>query len=488
VGTGSIWYNEGAETNEGGLNRFDKNTGKFIRYLHDPKNPHSLIDNKVRSIFEDSRGTFWVGTAGDGLHTMNRINGEFERHTYDPAHPEKLSRPPQLKSSLAKDAITFITEDITGAIWIGTFFNGINRYDYKTNKVKFYPNFKDPVSGIQTKWASYAYNSSDGMLWIGYWEGIFLINPLQNVRSYFNTEAVVNDILEDTDSMIWYSTRNGLIRKDQNTGTERRFVSDPNNPRSISSNNINGIYEDRQGILWIGTANGLNRFDRKKDEFTHMSDEEVDAIYEDRHGSFWLGTRSGLVLMDRKNGSFENFFYNPGDIKSWGNNLVYSICEDKHGDLWIGGFNGGVNRFIPQTKKFQRFLKGLSVFSLWADSKGILWAGTSAGLYQSNLSLSSFSRFKDSNLCLRENTMICGLLEDDQKCLWINTLEGIYRLNQSRNEVVRYSNSKREGKWGYETLGCHMGKRKGLLFGSDGGYYIFFPEQLTKNSNHQKLK
>src|SRR4029079_1535357 len=86
------------------------------------------------------------------------------------------------------------------------------------------------------------------------------------------------------------------------------------------------------------------------------------------------------------------------------------------------------------------------------------------------------------------NTMVCGLLEDDQKCLWINALEGIYRLNQSRNEVVRYSNSKREGKWGYETLGCHMGKRKDLLFGSDGGYYIFFPEQLTKNSKPPKIE
>ena len=79
--------------NEGGLNRFDRNTGTFTRYLNDPKNPHSLINNKVRAIFEDSRGTFWVGTSGDGLHTMDRETGSFERHLYNPAKPDELSRP-----------------------------------------------------------------------------------------------------------------------------------------------------------------------------------------------------------------------------------------------------------------------------------------------------------------------------------------------------------------------------------------------------------
>ena len=138
VGTGSIWYGEGGETDEGGLNRLDKSTGKFIRYLHEPGNSQSLIDNKVRAIFEDSRGTFWIGTAGDGLHTMNRTNGTFERHLYDPAHPEKLSRPAQKKNPSVEDVITFIAEDIAGAIWIGTFHNGVNRYDPRTNKTTYY--------------------------------------------------------------------------------------------------------------------------------------------------------------------------------------------------------------------------------------------------------------------------------------------------------------------------------------------------------------
>ena len=127
IGTGLVWNNN----NEGGLNRFDRKTGTFTRYLNDPKNPRSLINNKVRAIFEDSRGTFWVGTAGDGLHTLDKKTGLFERHTCNPANPEQLSRPP-LKSYY--DHITFITEDATGNLWIGTFSNGLIRYNPKTKK------------------------------------------------------------------------------------------------------------------------------------------------------------------------------------------------------------------------------------------------------------------------------------------------------------------------------------------------------------------
>jgi len=95
IGTGTVYV---GKEDEGGLNRMDKKTGTFTRYQHDPKNPQSLINNKVRSIFEDSKGNFWVGTAGDGLHMMDRVSGTFQRHRYDPAHPEKLSRPPLNKA------------------------------------------------------------------------------------------------------------------------------------------------------------------------------------------------------------------------------------------------------------------------------------------------------------------------------------------------------------------------------------------------------
>ncbi len=42
----------------------DKITGKFTRYLHKEDDPHSLTDNRIGAIFEDSNGNFWVGSTG----------------------------------------------------------------------------------------------------------------------------------------------------------------------------------------------------------------------------------------------------------------------------------------------------------------------------------------------------------------------------------------------------------------------------------------
>ena len=121
---GTLWIGTGFpfdrdKPDDGGLNRMEKNE-TFTRFMHVPDNPHSLINNKVRSIFEDSRGTFWVGTGGDGLHTMDRETGSFERHPYNPNRPDELSRP-ALKPGAWYDHITFINEDGSGAIWIGTY-------------------------------------------------------------------------------------------------------------------------------------------------------------------------------------------------------------------------------------------------------------------------------------------------------------------------------------------------------------------------------
>lgn len=138
LGTGSTWggsseYNEAGVAGEGGLNKMNISSGKFIRYMHNDKDTTTLINNKVRAVFEDKEGNFWVGTAGDGLHLMNRQTGKFQRLTYDPKHPEKLSREPVNKND-PTDHITFITQDIRGEIWIGALGGGLTRYNWQTKK------------------------------------------------------------------------------------------------------------------------------------------------------------------------------------------------------------------------------------------------------------------------------------------------------------------------------------------------------------------
>jgi len=193
IGTGLYWENN----NDGGLNRFERNTGTFTRYLNDPKNPHSLINNKIRAIFEDSRGTFWVGTSGDGLHTMDRSTGSFERRLYNPAKPDELSR---YKLKNFYDHITFINEDSTGAIWIGTEGSGINRYNPVTKKIAHYQSgngFPD-----STCWNSFV--SRDGVLWIST-EGsglLYRVDPFHESIRAIPTGNQALSFLEDSEGYL----------------------------------------------------------------------------------------------------------------------------------------------------------------------------------------------------------------------------------------------------------------------------------------------
>jgi len=47
-----------------GLNRYDGYN--FAIYRYDEQNPHSLSNNEIRALYEDSQGVLWIGTSEGG--------------------------------------------------------------------------------------------------------------------------------------------------------------------------------------------------------------------------------------------------------------------------------------------------------------------------------------------------------------------------------------------------------------------------------------
>ncbi|GAA4400101.1 hypothetical protein GCM10023187_12890 [Nibrella viscosa] len=490
VGTGSVWGDEGGKTDEGGLNRFDKKTGRFTRYLHDSANPRSLINNKISAILEDSRGTFWVGTAGDGLHTMDRSKGTFTRHRYDPAHPEKLSRPALKDVRAVTNHITFITEDAAGAIWLGTLGSGMNRYDPQTQTVKHFPSFTDKETGVQMIVPAWACTSHDGTLWIGYWQGLYRIEPLRKSIAYVATRGPVTAICEDSSGNVWYGTATGLVRKNRRTGARQAFLHDPVNPYSISHNDILAIYEDRQGDLWVGTRNGINRYDRATERFirygtrsgedSSLVNVNIQALTEDQQGTFWvMFTGGSLKRMNRgREILYRSNKKNPGTPS-------HRIYEDQAGKLWSGDWYNGLNQFDPRTGRSRHFLDSASIHSICQDASGILWVGTTSGLYRSNYTVDTFTRFNGPANELAGSIIVNGILEDSQKALWISASVGICRLNPSRNELVSYD--RHDDPAHFMPTGVYKSKTDALYFGGGSGYFVVNPEQLTTNTTPPKV-
>ena len=345
IGTGNPYYEGKSE--EGGLNRLVKKTGKFISYLHDANDLHSLMNNKVRAIFEDRKGNFWIGTAGDGLHTMDRVRGTFERHTYDPAHPEKLSRSHLHRSEYRTDWIAFIREDTTGAIWIGTTESGINYYDPRTQKIMHYESGKDTAGAFTDRQAWWAYTSREGVVWISTVNGnLYRIDPFQRTIPHYTSPGAVIEAFLEEPGVLWVGTVDGLYRKDLTAGKVTQYRHDPLNPVSLSHNYIQHILKDTKGKIWISTlGGGLNVFNKGNATFARyshdpknsssLSNNWVHFIYEDPKARLWLGTAMGLNLMDHTTAKFTHYFIDQKDSVPYSKNFITYVLQDRQGNLWV---------------------------------------------------------------------------------------------------------------------------------------------------------
>ncbi|MBC7875370.1 MAG: hypothetical protein H7Y01_15325 [Ferruginibacter sp.] len=489
IGTGSPFSNDDSGPDEGGLNRFDKKTGKFIRYMNDPHDPNTLINNKVGAIFEDSRGNFWVGTAGDGLHTMDRGKGIFERQLYDPAHPEILSRPPLLTSS-SFDQIRFITEDAAGYIWIGTVLSGLNRYDPNTGKTTYVGKIKTS-SGYReiTGWCSFT--SHEGVLWVGSWqEDLYYMDPLQKNIPFISTGYTVRAFCEEDKNVLWMGTSEGLIRYDRKTGITNHFFSDYANDNFY----VAKIYKDYNGTIWIGAYNRFYRYNAKTNDFALFQPGEkrissfgggnIFVITGDRKGSLLIGSDNGLDFMDRKTNVFTHYSMNSEDTNSLSQNWVTAAHEDLWGNLWIGTYNGGgINLFNPQTGKFKHYLKGTSITFLVEDSDSILWVGTDGGFYRYNRSDDAFNLFADPKGIIKTGSIyVNSIVEDDKRNLWMSTSLGILRLDSKRNDIRIYGKNRGVDAVNLISFSGYKGLNGALHFSAVSGYYSFFPDSLSGNS------
>jgi ligand-binding sensor domain-containing protein/signal transduction histidine kinase len=504
IGTGYLWHGGDLTLRDstlklGGLNRFNRTTKNFTRYLHDPNDPSSLIDNRVKSIFEDSKGTLWVGTSGDGLHTMNREKGSFERHRYNALDPKKLSRSP-VKSTMpwADDMITFIREDAAGTIWIGTLMGGLNRYDPQTRKIKHYTSLDENSKDKEPLAFWWSYTSKDGVLWILTWQGVYRMDPFHKQIPHYDVGSKVTNLLQDKAGKLWLGSDNlgianqGLICYDADRVNKKRFAQDTSDLTSLSSNIVYSMFEDSRGTVWIGTQNGLSHYDRRTQKFTrYLSSGHnygITAIYEDRAGLFWLGTNvgnEGLVLMNRKNGTFTHYKEDTTDAISLRYRAISCIKEDKAGNLWLGTFagGGGLKSFDRNAKKFQHYIQGANIWEIFEDAEGVLWIGTNKGLYYFNRSNNRFAIFHNQAAGLTEDIEVYGILQDNQQSLWVTSNIGLFRLRHNASEISLFGERRGISP---RSIGF-KGNGGELFFGSDNGYYAFFPEQLTGNTNAPDL-
>jgi len=513
---GVIWAGCGAPLDfsppadgDGGLNRLNKATGKFTRYVHNGNDASSIADNRVRAIFEDSKGNFWVGSGGDGLHIMDREKGIFKHYYYNAKRAATLSRPPQVfRNGSPIDHISFITEDADGRILIGAFLQGINYFNPVDSTVKHYGPFydaninilkEDKETGLKTGQLFRIFHSREGLMWIPTLSGdLYTAEPVRTDFPYYslngNFPGVYSLYREPRGDFLWAGTEQGLFRKDLQTGELKVWLHDPRNANSICSDTIVSIQPGDDGKLWLATQNGLTLFDPVLNTFdlwkhdernpTSLHSNSLNYIFIDKQKTIWIGfADAGMDKMNAKTGTFTHFSREPEKLQTLSGNLVSQICEDRNGYIWIAT-SRGLDRLDKKSGAIHHYIQKSFMPAVIVDKKGIIWASsffTSVLRYDSVSN--SFQPFKDANL-KKEIYRVINIIEDKQENIWCIQANAMVRIDEKREHVKIYD--KRSGL--HENLSVTVNNTLSdngeLFFGDHRGYYHVVPA-LLKDINQR---
>lgn len=490
---------------EDGLNKMDLRSDsdeKFIIYKNTKGDGGTISDDRVISLFEDKDGQIWAGTLRGGLNRWNHGKDTFTSFKNDPNNANSLSR----------NNVISITQDKNGHIWAGTFGGGLNIF--QNEKIIRYKNDPNDPSSLSNDEVLVVYADRSGTCWVGTSGGglnKFIENKFTVMRSAAESANSLsgNDVwamFEDREGQLWIGLYgNGLNA--YKSGLITKYRNDPKNPRSLIHNTIYALVEDNESNLWIGSEIGLNKleknaikngqaiFQRFKNDPQNprsLSNDQISALYQDHVGNLWIGTFGGGLNrisageLKKPSPSFERFMAD-SSLNSISSNLINAIIEDEKGHLWVGTQNG-LNEFDGKNFAVYKHIQGASnslthntVLSLHRDSKNNLWMGTHGG---------GLNKFKDgvfTSYTQKEglsNNVVYGILEDEDGNLWLSTNKGISRFDPDKQGPDAFRNyDTKDGLPSNEfNQGSYFKNKKGkMFFGGINGLVSFNPKELVES-------
>jgi ligand-binding sensor domain-containing protein/signal transduction histidine kinase len=242
--SGSLWVG----TYGHGLHRFDRQTGKFKTYRHNPADPYSISNDVVMRLLVDHNGTLWAGTA-DGLNRFDAVTEHFTGYKLEPQ-----------SSVLCLELV----EDREGKMWIGTEASGLRHFDPVTGRFAVYEHDKNVPGTLSDHRVNSVHFDRAGTMWVGTQNGLDKFNPQTGSFSAFTQRDglpgnAVGCILEDKNGNLWMSTNNGVARFDPESKTFRNFST----AEGLPGPNLTGwgaCFHSPSGEMFFGGFNGGTSF------------------------------------------------------------------------------------------------------------------------------------------------------------------------------------------------------------------------------------
>lgn len=477
-----------------GLSLYDRKQQQFKNFLHNPKDDSSISSNVVTSLCLTTNGQLWIGTS-NGLNLYNEKTDSFKRFKHDEKDPNSL-----VHNNLS---ISSIIEDNQGYLWIGT-QNGLSRFDPVQEKFDNFNHIPGDTTSISCGHITSFYQDSDNNIWVGtFCGGLNLYNPTDNTFTKYLVEGkgktaladnYITSINEDASGMLIVSTNTGLYVMNKRSGELSKYLHDPDNNRSLSSNITTCTFIDSNDRLWVGTRfGGINIYDKGKYAFSHINrhhkknlpHDNITSFAEDDKANYWVGTDGGGAgYYDRRENAFVKVLQNEeGNPNSLINDKVLAVEVARDGKVWIGLWAGGINVYDPATGKYRHYLNDLNdpkslsgdyVFDIMEDSNGNMWIATwGSGFNKYNSKDDTFTRYIPGDPAGQadSHSIVVKLLEDHFGNIWIGTSQnGLFRFNPNTEQYFHYKESNALGSLPVNTIySLYEDSKKRLWVGTNGG-------------------
>lgn len=429
---GFMWFS----TNNG-LARYDGNQMKV--YLQDSAYASSS-DRRVKRITEDKDFKYmWIYTASETFYCLDMTTGHLVDYLSEAKGWRAQERPLHFtQSKLQENGLFYMWGPKDGGL-IVDYRDGNFKVKHlsakemeailpKLQNVKMadkqlVQKWKVPNGRVLTdnKGGKWIYNNT-GILRKVVGDSLITLRLLPNETNYIDYERF--NIVEDNHGLVWISTYGkGLFVFNHDLNQGQHFVANEKGKSPIASNYLLCITADRRDGVWVSAEYGgvshLQVMDKGVVRIFPNGRENLDLsnvvrmVKKQRDGSVMVGTRDGCLYHYSADmaqmlvkSHFDSNIYSvvempqgrmwigtrgkgiygiPGlDFK---NKKVFCLKPDDRGRMWIGTFGEGLSVAIPrgegyEVRTFFADSIGLNeVRCLAIDRKGMLWGGTSGGLF-----------------------------------------------------------------------------------------------------------
>lgn len=429
---GFMWFS----TNNG-LARYDGNQMKV--YLQDSAYASSS-DRRVKRITEDKDFKYmWIYTASETFYCLDMTTGHLVDYLSEAKGWRAQERPLHFtQSKLQENGLFYMWGPKDGGLIVdyrdGNFLvkhlsakemEAIlpKLQDVKMADKQLVQKWKVPNGRVLTdnKGGKWIYNNT-GILRKVVGDSLITLRLLPNETNYIDYERF--NIVEDNHGLVWISTYGkGLFVFNHDLNQGQHFVANEKGESPIASNYLLCITADRRDGVWVSAEYGgvshLQVMDKGVVRIFPNGRENLDLsnvvrmVKKQRDGSVMVGTRDGClyhysadmaqmlvkshfdsniyIVVEMPQGRMwigtrgKGIYGIPGlDFK---NKKVFCLKPDDRGRMWIGTFGEGLSVAIPrgegyEVRTFFADSVGLNeVRCLAIDRKGMLWGGTSGGLF-----------------------------------------------------------------------------------------------------------